>query len=312
MAVDSWFPHRFSALSERLTMQNGVLVMGISALLLLFYTKGSVSALVVMYSINVFLTFSLSQFGMLRFFVTHRKEQPDWKRHFGVHLVGLALCLTILIITTYEKFTEGGWLTVVITAAVVTLCYWVRGHYTAVREEMKTLDNMLTDLPLPDHAVETPVSRKEMTAVILVNNYNGFGVHTVLSIVRNYKRFYRNFIFLSVAVVDSGSFKGAQEIEALKDSVQASLDQYVKLAQRLGFASEGRMTTGTEVVEAATRLCQEVAKEFPQAMFFTGQLTFRLEKFYHRLLHNETAFAIQRRLHWYNIPTVILPIRMDT
>jgi amino acid transporter len=311
MAVDSWFPHRFSALSERLTMQNGVLVMGVSAMLLLFYTKGSVSSLVVMYSINVFLTFSLSQVGMLRLFASRRASDPAWKRHFAVHLVGLALCLTILVITTVEKFAEGGWVTILITSCVVVLCHCVKRHYIAVREEMKHLDSMLTDLPLPEHAVETPVSRKEMTAVILVNHYNGFGVHTVLSIIRNYRKFYRNFVFLSVAVVDSGSFKGADEIEALKDSVRTSLDQYVKLAQRLGFASEGRMTTGTEVVETATQLCQEVAKEFPQAMFFTGQLTFRLEKFYHRLLHNETAFAIQRRLHWYNIPTVILPIRME-
>ncbi|HEY5997161.1 MAG TPA: APC family permease, partial [Candidatus Deferrimicrobiaceae bacterium] len=171
MAVDSWFPHRFAALSERLTMQNGVLVMGISSLLLLFYTKGSVSALVVMYSINVFLTFSLSQFGMVRFYVTHREGHPEWKRHLAIHLVGLLLCLTILGITTYEKFLEGGWLTVVITSCVIGLCYRIKSHYVEVREEMKTLDNMLTDLPLPEHAEEKPVQKKEMTAVVLVNQY---------------------------------------------------------------------------------------------------------------------------------------------
>ncbi|HEY3490110.1 MAG TPA: APC family permease [Candidatus Deferrimicrobiaceae bacterium] len=311
MAVDSWLPHRFSALSERLTMQNGVVLMGLSAMALLFYTKGSISALIVMYSINVFLTFSLSEFGMARFFITHRKTEKEWKQHLAVHATGLTLCLTILVITTIEKFREGGWITLVITSCVIGLCYWIRGHYGAVREEMKHLDEMLTNLPLSEHANEAATDRREMTAVILVNQYNGFGIHTVLSIVRNYKRFYKNFVFLSVAVVDSGSFKGAAEIEALKDSVQTSLDLYVKLAQRLGFAAEGRMTIGTEVVSAATQLCQEVAKAFPQSMFFTGQLTFRLEKFYHRILHNETAFAIQRRLHWYNIPTVILPIRMD-
>ena len=59
MAIDSWLPRRFTALSERLTMQNGVFLMGGAAMLVLFYTGGSVSALVVMYSINVFLTFSL-------------------------------------------------------------------------------------------------------------------------------------------------------------------------------------------------------------------------------------------------------------
>jgi len=68
MAIDYWLPRRFSALSERLTMQNGVLLMGAASLAVLFYAHGSVPALVVMYSINVFLTFSLSQFGMAKFF----------------------------------------------------------------------------------------------------------------------------------------------------------------------------------------------------------------------------------------------------
>ncbi|HEX9024132.1 MAG TPA: APC family permease, partial [Geobacteraceae bacterium] len=103
MAVDSWFPHRFAALSEQLTMRNGVVLMGVSSLLLLLYTRGSVDALVVMYSINVFITFSLSQLGMSRLFIKRRREDPKWMQHLSVHLVGLALCVTILVITTFEK-----------------------------------------------------------------------------------------------------------------------------------------------------------------------------------------------------------------
>ena len=68
LAVDSWFPHRFAALSERLTMRNGIMLMGAASIGLLLYTRGSVAALVVMYSINVFITFTLSQLGMSRFF----------------------------------------------------------------------------------------------------------------------------------------------------------------------------------------------------------------------------------------------------
>ena len=63
MAVDSWMPRRFAALSERLTTQNGILLMGAASLAALLYTRGDVGQLVVMYSINVFLTFSLSMFG---------------------------------------------------------------------------------------------------------------------------------------------------------------------------------------------------------------------------------------------------------
>ena len=55
MAIDSWIPHRFSLLSERLVTQNGVLVMGGSAFGILLYTGGSIDVIVVMYSINVFL-----------------------------------------------------------------------------------------------------------------------------------------------------------------------------------------------------------------------------------------------------------------
>ncbi len=66
MAVDSWVPRRFAALSDRLTTHNGIFLMGATSLAALVYTHGDVGQLVVMYSINVFLTFSLSMFGMMR------------------------------------------------------------------------------------------------------------------------------------------------------------------------------------------------------------------------------------------------------
>ncbi len=67
MAVDKRFPLHFSSLSERLTMKNGIIVMGLSAIIITLATKGKISTLIVMYSINVFVTFSISQFAMLRF-----------------------------------------------------------------------------------------------------------------------------------------------------------------------------------------------------------------------------------------------------
>ena len=70
------------------------------------------------------------------------------------------------------------------------------------------------------------------------------------------------------------------------------------------------MAVGTDVVDTATGLCERISREFPRSTVFSGQLSFRLEKFYHRLLHNEVAFAIQRRLQWRGITNVILPIRI--
>jgi amino acid transporter len=312
MAIDSWFPHRFAALSVRLTMRNGILLMGIAAIAQLFYTGGSVSALVVMYSINVFITFSLSQLGMSKFFIQRRKEDPEWVRHLSVHLVGLLLCVTILAITTYEKFSEGGWMTLVITSVVVGLCYMIKGHYVRVRQGMKDLDDTLLDVPLSSHGEPPAIDRGAPTAIQLVSGYSGFGVHTLFSILSTFPKTYKNVVFVSVAMIDSGSFKGAEEVEALEASVNAGLEKYVAMAHKLGFAAEYRTALATDVVESAVELCKQVAEEFPRSTVFTGQLTFRLEKFYHRLLHNETAFAIQRRLQWDGLTTVIMPIRVRT
>ncbi len=311
MAIDSWLPHRFASLSQRLTMHNGILLMGGASILLLFYTRGSISSLVTMYAINVFLTFSISQLGMSKFYIQNRRRESDWRRHLPIHLVGFVLCFTILVVTSYEKFSEGGWMTLLITVSLVILCYLIRRHYANVKKAVRQLDDLLMDIPTHRKANTEKPNPQDMTAIQLVSEYNGFGVHTVLSVIRNFPNLYKNFIFASVAVVDSGSFKGAEELKNLEESSQAVLQKYVDLARHLGFAAEWRHAVGTDVVESATQLCKDIKREFPRSTVFTGKLTFRREKFYHKMLHNETAFAIQRQLHWDEITSVTLPIRLD-
>ncbi len=311
MAVDSWFPHRFASLSDRLTMRNGVVLMGASSLLLLFYTRGHISTLIVMYSINVFLTFSLSELGMSRFFITNRKKQKLWKKHLPVHLTGLTLCSTILIVTSIEKFRFGGWLTLLITSLVIALCYAIHHHYQSVKKAKEHLDEILMAIPAAKKPNNRPVEAKDLTAIQLVRDYDGFGIHTLLSINRCFPHMYKNFIFCSVAVADSGIFKGTEGVPGLEENVKTILQKYVRLARNLGLRADYRMILGTDVVEAGTKLCQDVVKEFPRSTVFTGKIIFRRENLYYRILHNETAFLIQRNLHWIGIPSVILPIRIQ-
>jgi len=311
MAVDYWFPHRFASLSDRFTIQNGVLLMGAAAAGLLLYSRGNISTLVVMYSINVFLTFTLSELGMSRFFIRNRKKEPHWKKHLPVHLIGLTVCLTILIITTYEKFPVGGWLTLLITGLVIGLCYLIRGHYNKVRKGVRELDSLLMDIPTRGEPNLDAPDPRDQTAIQLVNGYTGFGVHTFLSVVRNFPGLYKSFIFVSVGEVDVGAFKGTDAVCALNDSCRGSLQRYVDLARRLGFAAGFRFELGTDVAETASRVCEEVAKKYPRSTVFAGQSVFRQAGIVHRLLHNETAYAIQRELRWKGITTVILPVRIN-
>jgi amino acid transporter len=311
MAIDSWFPHRFASLSERLTTQNGVLLMGGASIVLLLYTRGVISHLVVMYSINVFLTFSISQIGMCTYFIRNRKRDNTWKKHLPVHIIGFLLCFTILIITCYEKFQEGGWLTMVITFTFIVLCYWIRSHYHKVRDKVKQLDELLLNIETGRKTNKDPVDPDKSTAIQLVNGYTGFGVHTFLSAIKNFPKMYENFIFVSVAVVDSGSFKGMEGIKNLEKSVEEDLKKYTRLARKLGYPADYRLATGTDVVETAADLCKSLKREFPKSTVFTGKLAFRRENLFHKLLHNQTAFSIQNKLHWDEITSVILPIRIE-
>jgi K+ transporter len=247
---------------------------------------------------------------MARYFIRRRKEDRQWLRHLAVFLVAGALCITILVITVVEKFTEGGWLTLLITGILIAFCYEIRRHYKRVGKAMRELDEMLLDLPLPKEVDPDPPKPAEPTAILLVTGYNGFGVHLLLSIVTSLGKSFTNLVFVSVAVIDSGSFKGVTQLDALERSVKESLEKYVDLARRLGFRADYRMEIGTEVVETATMICRETNARYPNSTVFSGQLVFPMPQFYHFLLHNQTSFAIQRRLQWEGIKTMILPVRV--
>jgi hypothetical protein len=311
MATDSWVPRRFAQLSDRLVTNNGIWLMGTAAAATLFYTRGSVSSLVVMYAINVFLTFSLTMLGMSRHWIQERRIDAHWKRHLLLHGSGLLLCVSILAITVYEKFEEGAWLTVAVTSTFVALAFLVKRHYARVRDQLRRLDEQLLDIPVRPHPREDgQIQRDEPLAVMLVSGFSGLGVHTVLSVQTLFPHQYKSYLFVSVGVIDSAIFKGQAEIEALEKHTIEDLKKYVEFARKLGFKADYRYQIGTEAVESVVELCEEVRREFPRSIFFLGQLVFENDRFYYRLLHNETAFAIQRRLQFAGLQAVVLPIRV--
>lgn len=310
MAIDSWAPHRFAALSERLTTRNGIVLMGAAAIGALLYTGGAVRHLVIMYSINVFLTFSLSMLGMLRLWFGRRGREL-WKRRSVLFAVGLALCTTILTITVVEKFGEGGWLTAALTSACVAMAFLVRRHYRRIATKLADLDRTLALVEQEPHAPPRPFDTSKPTAVILVASYSGLGVHTLLNVIRQFPGHFHNLVFISVGIVDSGTFKGAEELERLRTGIQNDLDRYVALGRRLGFAAQSRLRIGTDRLDQAEALCRDVRAELPRSTFFAGKLIFLRERWFHPILHNQMAYSLQKRLQWQGLSMIILPLRVS-
>jgi hypothetical protein len=293
-------------------MHNGITLMGSGAVAAILFTQGHVSTLVIMYSINVFVTFSLSMIGMTRHYWLSRKSEPRWWR-LALFIVGSLLCMSILTITVVEKFEEGAWRTLVATGACIILCILIHRHYTGVTRRLRQLNELLAELPrhVPEPVAGIDPDPQSPIAVILAGRYGGLGIHTLLNAFRLTPGYFRGVVFLSVAEVDSGIFKGARQLDALRYHTEASLEKYVEQARRLGLPAKAYYATGTDVAGELEQLCRRVHAEFPKAVFFAGKLIFQHERWFHRLLHNETAFAVQRRLQWNGIPLVILPTRVS-
>lgn len=311
MALDNWVPNRFRHLSTRLVVQNGLILFGISALVILLWSHGRVSWLVILYSINVFVTFSLSLLGLCVYWAKRRKNaSPFWFFRLSFSLFAFLITSGILVITLVSKFESGGWVTVLITCAVITLCMLINKHYKRVYKKLSDLDAQLKQ-PILDKNLHPMIpDPSQPTAVIMVGKSQGIGMHTLLCIFRMFPRHFKNFIFLSVGIVDVESFTAGEALQQMREHVKETLDYFVQYCQQYGFAAESYSAFGTDTVEKLTSLAEKVGKKYPNCIFFASKLIFEHDNWITRILHNETPTTLQRQLHLQGKELVILPMKI--
>ncbi|MEI8102133.1 MAG: APC family permease [Chlorobium sp.] len=320
MALDKWLPARFAMLSDRLVTEKGILVMGFASLIMMLASNGSVDFLIVLYSINVFVTFTLSQLGMVRHWWEKRDTERLWLRKLAINGIGLMLTTFILLSVLILKFNEGGWVTLLITGALVLGAFIIKGHYNKTYDTLKRLDVIVEAAVLTgsdvhdrgsDQAEPVPAfDHKAKTAAILVNGFNGLGLHTLFSVFRLFGNSYKNYVFVEIGSIDAGNFKGADEIENLGSFVRNETSKYVDYMTEHGYYAEAYFSLGTDVVDEVNKLVPDIRAKFPDIVFFGGQLVFTQESLMDRWLHNYTVFAVQRNLYVHGIPFVILPVKV--
>jgi amino acid transporter len=307
MAIDRWVPNRFANLSSRLVTRNGVLVMGVAAAAALIYARATVRHLVVMYSINVFVTFTLSQFGMVRHWWQVRAQEKGWHYRLFLNGTGMTISLTILLVTVSLKFFQGGWVTVLVTGSVVMVAFLVRRHYRRVGFAL-TMLNLLVEDSFP--AKKKTSAAEGRVVVVFVNRYDGLGLHTLGRAQSLIGSGIRKVIFLSVIQVDSDQLRNEEHLESLKKERLHDLDRYETLVRKEGIESDSHCVFGTDVVEELFKLSIQTAKREPDALFVAGQVVFERETISSRLLHNEVAFALQKRLIFAGVDVVVLPVKV--
>src|SRR5258707_12366885 len=107
---------------------------------------------------------------------------------------------------------------------------------------------------------------------MLVNGFNGVGIHTLLSVLRMFPGVFRNFVFVQVGVVDAGNFKGASEIENLRRHVAEAAEHYASYMKQKGFYAETVSAVGHDAVSESTELAGQIPRRFLQPLFCGGEL----------------------------------------
>jgi amino acid transporter len=311
MAADSWVPRQFRQLSSRLVNQNGMILMGAAALIVLFWSQGSVALLVVLYSINVFLTFSIALWGLCLYWVRNRRSAPNWRGRLLLSATGFVVTGGILLVLIFGKFHEGGWVTVLITGGVIALCAVIRWHYDETREQLRKIDNLFSSGgPLKEVANPPQPDPQNPTAVFFVGKNRGVGMHALLWVQRLFPGHFRNFVFVSVGEVDAQSYDGPGALRTLQYEIENSLRYYENFCHTHDLAARTYCAFGTEPVEELMKLTNQVAQDFPNCVFFASKLIFVHDNFFTRWLHNQTPLAMQQRLHLQGMQMVILPMKV--
>jgi hypothetical protein len=310
MAADSWVPHQYRYLSTRLVTQRGIQLMGVAALGILVVTGGRVALLVVLYSINVFLTFSLSLLGLCIYWWRVRHDDWRWRHRIALSCLGLLVTGSILLVTLVEKFTEGGWMTVVITGVVIAFCLINHAHYSLVRRKIRAADEALGWIAYPEVPDPPLLDPDGHTAVFVVGSSRSGGIYALEWVRREFPGEFRNCLFMNVRTVDARSYGGGEDLERLRQQANEALTYFVNYCHHAGLAAKAYLSFGTDPIEELTKLAEKIYQEFPHSIFFTSKLIFEHDNWYIRQLHSEAALTMLRRLHLRNMPMVILPMKL--
>lgn len=311
MAADSWVPRQFCQLSSRLVTQNGIILMGVAALLILIWSKGSVALLVVLYSINVFLTFTLSLLGLTVHWWRERSSIRSWKRKILLSLLGLTVSASILLVTLVEKFSDGGWVTVLITGTVILLCLFIHKHYAESKAKLREVEKLFAQSIKTGSCLPKQLDPELPTAIFMVDENRGVGIHTIMWVLRLFPGHFKNLVFLSVGEVDTRSYDNDATIRTMQFKTENTLCYYASFCEEQGLQATWRTTYGTDPVQALDDLARETSEQYTNSVCFAAKLIFANDNFMVRWLHNQTAMSLQRRLHRRGQQMVILPMKVN-
>lgn len=311
MSLDNWVPSSFSALSTRLVKQNGVLFFGIFAAIILIMTQGKVEDMVILYSVNVFITFSVSLFGLVVYWYKKRKDKEKWLQPFCLSLLATVVCVLILFITIATNFFPSGILSLLLTTLVIAVGYICRKAYQRHNDLKRKLDKSL-EVSLGDREeVKVELNPDAPTAVFLVNRL-GAAMHTILWVERLFPNHFKNYVFLSYGMVDTGTFGSTKALDILQTQTNRVLKYLTYFSTQRGIATKVLQEFGTQPIEDIVGLAEGIGSEFNNTVYFAARYVYPDENIFTRMMHSDFSLMVQRKLQNIGVKMLIVPLDLAT
>jgi len=167
LATDGYLPRQFSFRGDRLAYSWGIVLLAAVAFLLLAAFGGDTHALIPLYSVGVFVCFTLSQVGMVKHWLSERSG--GWRWRMVVNGAGAVLTAVVLLVVVSEKFVDGAYLVVILVPVLVAMMLFIRRQYTRSAEELAVRPNMIAQPPIREERVIVPIPGLNRAVIHAIN-----------------------------------------------------------------------------------------------------------------------------------------------
>ncbi|WP_371811181.1 APC family permease [Aeromicrobium sp. CFBP 8757] len=270
LARDGFLPRQLDTRGDRLTFSNGIIVLALAAIVLIQAFDAEVTKLIQLYIVGVFVSFNLSQLGMIKHWNRHLRSETDpaarsrMKRSRIVNAIGLGMTATVLVIVLLTKFLAGAWIAIVAMVLVFLLMRGIGRHYDRVSDELAIDD---TDVTLPSR------------------------VHAIVLVSKLHKPTMRALAYARVSRPNSLE---ALTVEFDPAETAALMKQWEELAIPIPLKVVN--SPYRELLRPVIRYVKELRKQGPRDIITVYIPEYVVGRWWEQLLHNQTALRLKGRL----------------
>ncbi len=284
MAYEGYAPRQLTIKGDRLSYSNGIIILSAIATLLITLFRANVTSLIGLYAVGVFISFTLSQFGM--FLKWNRHKGKNWIIKAIINGFGSLVTFIVVAIIAVSKFNEGAWIVVILIPILVIIMKKVKNHYTAISKQLRIKPEELSQVDISNTNYRNRV-------IVPIQGVNKASIRAL----RYAKTISDNVVAFNISIDE----EGRDRIESTWRQINTDIPLVVKYSPF------------RKIVEPLLKFIESVEYDYKKGDMITVILPeFGVKSWWHKILHNHTrAYVEKQLLRHKHIVIATMPLQMS-